>query len=302
MWLEGISRFCFGASYAVALLLEIVRLFQPRPALRYASLAMGGAGLFAHTVFLALHRLDLVSQVGSLLFLAWILAVFYLYGTVHYRRFAWGVFVLPVVLGLVVISAAFPAPDPSSALTAWLPDWERFWGMLHGTLLLLASVGVCIGFVASVMYLIQAHRLRTKAAPSPGLQLMSLERLEQMNRRAINVSFPLMTAGVLVGIAQMLHRADQFHGLLDPKIIAAVVLWVVYGLLVYLRYGAQLRGRQLALLTIVAFILLLVTLSATHPLATGSAERGTRNEETSSLSSVPDSAFRAPSSEGDAVP
>src|SRR5580704_17223725 len=169
MFLEGITRFCFGASYAAALGLELAQLLRPRPALRAVALLFGFAGLFAHTIFLAVQRPTLQSTYGSLLFLAWVLAVFYLYGTVHHRRVAWAIFVLPLVLGLVVLSGYF-APEPGVVPPPWSERFrelsgERFWGAIHGTLILLAAVGVSVGFLASVMYLIQARRLRNKVAP-----------------------------------------------------------------------------------------------------------------------------------------
>ena len=55
MPLDKITRFCFGASYAVALLLELIQLFYPRPVQRWIALAFGGAGLLAHTIFLAVQ-------------------------------------------------------------------------------------------------------------------------------------------------------------------------------------------------------------------------------------------------------
>src|SRR5262245_56067901 len=225
--LDGISRFCFGASYAVALVLELLQLFWPRPIQRLLATGFGIAGLFAHTVYLALQRPPLSSHYGSLLLLAWILAVFYVYGSVHYRHFAWGVFVLPVVLGLVGLTTAFPPDtDPDTPiLSAFDPlRGELFWRSVHGGLLLLAAVGVCIGFVASVMYLIQARRLRAKVPPGQGLRLLSLERLEEMNRRAINLAFPLLTGGVLIGVFLMLQPADQALGWTDPRILGGVIL------------------------------------------------------------------------------
>src|SRR5947209_6710611 len=113
MPVEGITLVCFGASYAVALALELVRLLGPRPVLRLLSTGFGAAGLLAHTLFLALHPPALTSRFGSLLFLSWILAVFYLYGSLHYRRVAWAVFVLPVVLGLVVLAGIEPGSPQS---------------------------------------------------------------------------------------------------------------------------------------------------------------------------------------------
>jgi ABC-type transport system involved in cytochrome c biogenesis permease subunit len=270
--LEKITSFCFGASYAVALLVELLQLVRPRPVQRLVALGFGAAGLLAHTLYLIVQRPSLGAPAGSLLFLSWILAVFYLYGSIHHRELAWGVFVLPIVLGLVVLTRAVPADE--SGAGPWLAPFDalrgdRFWGIVHGSLLLLAAVGGCVGFVASIMYLVQARRLRLKAAPGKGVQMLSLERIELMNRRAINLAFPLFTAGVLVGVALLVHRADQLNGWTDPKIIGALFLWLVFGLLLYLRYGAHVRGRALAVWTIVAFVLLVVTLASSHSAVQG---------------------------------
>jgi ABC-type transport system involved in cytochrome c biogenesis permease subunit len=284
MPLENVSLFCFEASYALALVLELLQFMQPRPVLRWLGLAFGGAGLLAHTLFLIVQNPPLISQVGSLLFLAWILAVFYLYGSIHHRRLAWGVFVLPVVLGLCGLAWLFQQQPAmlSSLGFAWLfhrqdsnaggSDWlsaNGFWSILHGTLFLLSAVGISVGFVASLMYLVQAHRLKAKTPPGRGLRLLSLERLEQMNRRAINLAFPLLTCGVLIGTAQMLQQTDEPLVRTNLKVVTMAVLWLSFAVLLYLRYGIHLRGRQVAVLTIVTFVLMLFFLIASHSVAHG---------------------------------
>ncbi len=270
---ERITVFCFAASYAVALGLELLHLLRPRPIHRLAALVFGGAGLLAHTLYLAAQQLPLSSRHGSLLFLAWIVAVFYLYGTLHHRRVAWGLFVLPLVLGLVCLGTLFDG-DPGEEEGFWLSrlfafQGDRFWGAVHGTLLLLAGVGICVGFVASVMYLVHARRLRAKTPPAEGMRLLSLERLEEMNRRAIVLAFPLLTGGVLVGMALMAQAASQLQGWTDPRVLTALVLWLVFAILLYLRYSLRVRGRRVALLTIVAFVLLVVTFAVPHTLSGG---------------------------------
>lgn len=269
---DRITLFCFEASYLVALVLEILHLLWPRPLARLTGMAFGGAGLLAHTLYLLYQQPSLSSPFGSMLFLAWILAVFYLYGSVHHRKVSWGLFALPLVLGLVVLADWHRVPLESNGgiLNLDVPRGERFWGLVHGALLLLAAVGVCVGFIASLMYLIQARRLKAKVPPGEGLKLLSLERLEQMNRRAITLAFPLLTAGVLVGLVLMFHQPGKWFGdWTDPRILSTVVLWVVFAILLYLRYGYHLRGRRVALLTILAFGLLLLTLASTHTTATG---------------------------------
>src|SRR5262245_15012940 len=149
MPVERITLFCFAASYAVALGLELIQLAWPRPVQRLASNVMGGAGLLAQTLYLLIQPWSLASPYGSFLFLAWILAVFYLYGALHHRGVAWAVFVLPLVLGLIAL--AWSAGGQGVGDSTFRGD--SVWGMVHGGLLAFAAVGVCVGFVASVMYL-----------------------------------------------------------------------------------------------------------------------------------------------------
>jgi ABC-type transport system involved in cytochrome c biogenesis permease subunit len=268
MPLDRITILCFAASYGVALALEFLHLFRPRPVYRWLTAGFAAAGLLAHTLFLLVQRPPLASPFGSLLLLAWVVAIFYLYGSVHHRHLAWGAIVLPVVFGLTLLAALTGPPGPTAEGSSDLPG-EAAWGLIHGGLLLLAAVGVCVAFVASVMYLIQARQLRSKVLPGKGLKLGSLERLEQMNRRAINTAFPLLTAGVVLGVLLLAQHADQLGGWTDPKIWSTGLLWLVFVLLLYLRYGYHLRGRPLALLTILAFALLLVTLASSHAIVQG---------------------------------
>lgn len=269
--LQGVTHACFGLSYLVALLFELTRLSRPARAWRWAGLAFGAAGLFAHTVYITYHQPTPAAPYGSLLLLAWVLALFYLYGTLHYAKQAWAVFVLPVVILLVGLSLALVssgAADPEFGVPAWLSG-ERFWGAVHGTLILLAAVGVSVGFLASVMYLVQARRLRRKVNPGRVVPMLSLERLENMNRRALNLAFPLLTAGLLVGSFLLRHGHDVGDNWLSLKVLSTGGLWVVFLVLVYLRYASSVPPRRLALLSIAAFGLLLVALGAAHPFAEG---------------------------------
>jgi len=271
--LQGVTHACFGLSYLVAFLLELARLVWPRAGTgwRVAALAFGAAGLVAHTLYIAIDKPPLATPDGSLLVLAWVLALFYLYGTVHHAKQAWAVFVLPVVIGLVGLSYALAHSGKSSSelgVPAWVSG-ERFWGTVHGVLILLAAIGVSVGFLASVMYLVQARRLRNKVLPGRTVPMLSLERLETMNRRALNLAFPLLTAGLLVGT--LLLRHEQTDNWLSLKVVTTALLWVVFLVLLYLRYGAHVPPRRLAVLSIAAFGLLVVALAAAHPFAAGGA-------------------------------
>jgi ABC-type uncharacterized transport system permease subunit len=266
----GITHVCFGLSYLGALAFETARQARPSRTARIGGLVFGFAGLVAHTIFLATHQPNPATAHGSLLLLAWVLAIFYLYGSVHRQSPAWALFVLPVVLALVGLSFAFSGDEP--VFGSWLSA-EHFWGAVHGILVLAASVGITVGFLASVMYLVQAGRLRRKRNPLGGLRLLSLERLEMMNRRAINLAVPLLTVGLLLGLLRVPGTDAPASGWQDPKVLGTVGLWVVALLLLYLRYRAHVPARRLAWLTVAAFGIMLVTLIASHPFAGGEGAR-----------------------------
>jgi ABC-type transport system involved in cytochrome c biogenesis permease subunit len=258
--LSHVTAACFGLSYLLAFGLEAARLMWPRPGVRPVGLAVAFAGLVAHTAYLVAKYPTPAAPAGGLFAVAWVLAVFSVYGTVHHPRRAWAVFVWPVVVGLVGLAVS-EGPAPGWTVSA------NTWAVAHGVLVLLAAVGVCVGFLASVMYLVQVRRVRAKAAPGGRFALLSLERLEAMNRRAVGAAVPLLTGGLALGA--VLVPGESADGWASAKVVGTVGLWAVCVVLMYLRYAGPVGGRRLAQLTVLAFALLLVALAAAHPFAGG---------------------------------
>jgi hypothetical protein len=93
-----------------------------------------------------------------------------------------------------------------------------------------------------------------------------------MNRRSLNWAFPLLTAGLLVGTLLLQHDHALGDNWLSLKVLSTAGLWLVFLVLLYLRYGAHVPARRLSLLSIVSFGLLLVALVASHPFAVGGAK------------------------------
>jgi ABC-type transport system involved in cytochrome c biogenesis permease subunit len=261
----GITHVCFGLSYLTAFGLEMLRQFRPSRTIRASALLFTVAGLVAQTVFLIVHQPNPASASGAMLLLAWVLAIFSLYGSLHHYSQSWSLFVLPVVVVLVGISLAYYGQSEDAG--SWFSP-EHFWGTVHGIFVLAASVGITVAFLASVMYLLQVRRLRMKKSPFGGLRLLSLERLETMNRRAINLAFPMLTIGLLLGVVRGFSTDAQAADWTAAKVLGTVGLWAVALILLYLRYAASVPPRRLALITILAFALMLLTLVQTHPFVT----------------------------------
>jgi ABC-type transport system involved in cytochrome c biogenesis permease subunit len=258
------SFLCFAACYALALVGEVAFLRWPTRGWRAAAFVLAALGVAAQALYLFRFVFGLPVGPSTLLWLSFILAVFHLSGSVHYRRQVWGVFILPVVL--LLIGLAWVRPEGLTFAEPTTPVRVATW--LHVGLLTLGEVGLCVGFIASVMYLVQAARLRAKRLSTTGRwQFLSLERLDTMNRRALAWAFPLITSGFLVGIALM--QQTKWLAWWDAKIVATLVLWLAVGLLLYLRYGLHLQGRRVAWGTLVAFVLMLLAFVITAVFPSG---------------------------------
>jgi ABC-type transport system involved in cytochrome c biogenesis permease subunit len=268
--LDRLSVLCFAGTYGLAFVAELAR-FVVRSAVRwYIAAGLMALGWLVQTVFLAniafKRPLVLVTTAfESAMVLSWILAFIGLYLMLRSPKpVAVGMFVLPLVLGLVIVAGWF-APRESD----WL-EWggtTAFWGTVHGIFLLAGAVFACVAFFAGVMYLVQMRRLKAKRPSLAGLRLPSLEQSERINRGAITIAFPLLTFGLLIGMIlsavvsteagtmTVAHRLDWT----DPKVLSALFMWLVFAFLVHARFQPAMRGKSVMVLTIVAFAFLVFT-------------------------------------------
>lgn len=268
---DRVTIFCFAASYALAFLLELGQQRWPNVVFRVGRLVAAGAGLVAHAAYLFTHAAPLQGNVLALLMLSLILAVFYLVGAVRHARQAWGLFVLPVVI--LLVSFTYLSANGTNSNAEEVATAQQWLTVLHVTMLVLGEVGLCVSCIAGVMYLVQQKQLKTDIAPTHRLPLLSLERLEAMQRHGLDAAFPLLSVGLLVGIALMFVTPIElaWH---DPKVVATALLWLTVGLLVWMRHGAGIRGRRVAWGAILAFGLMLAAFAVSwlgrsaHPTST----------------------------------
>jgi ABC-type transport system involved in cytochrome c biogenesis permease subunit len=102
--------------------------------------------------------------------------------------------------------------------------------------------------------------------------MLSLEKLERMSRHGLNWAFPLLTVGLLVGTLLLREYHNVGDNWLSLKVLSTAGLWLVFLVLLYLRYGAHVPPRRLAVLSVAAFGLMLLALATAHPFATGGAQ------------------------------
>jgi ABC-type transport system involved in cytochrome c biogenesis permease subunit len=217
--------------------------------------------------------LPVTTPFESLVVLSWIVAAVGLFLMVHSPRTAVGTFVLPIVIGLAALAGT--AAPRQADWGAYGPGATAFWfwGVVHGVFLLAGAVSTCVAFAAGLMYLVQSNRLKHKRPSRQGFNLPSLEQSERINRGAVTLAFPLLTFGLLIGmilsagLGGPAHSHNQIGGgaegsalrWTDPKVVSALLTWVVFAALLHARFRPAMRGRGVVVMTIVAFAFLAFT-------------------------------------------
>lgn len=200
--------------------------------------------LHAHVDGLLLITLLLA---GALLFLRWrprMLAVS-----------AFGLPVLALLYAWAVCAAAWTyRPFRLDTLTP-------VWSWLHLTGVYLGTLCFVIGAVAAAAYLYVHRRIKRRDNPEQIGELPSLERLETLLVRTATVGFAVLSIGLAGGIVILTRRPDAIGD--DTwtlvKLVLAGGVWMVYALLINLRFGSRFRGPNAARISIAGLVLLIVT-------------------------------------------
>ncbi len=186
----------------------------------------------------------------------------YLYFTVFHPKWPFGLFLLPLALGLIgaatfLLAGSQPlAREPAS----------RIWGAIHGLSIVLAAVAVLVGFVAGLMYLGQVRHLKRKIVARRGMRLPSLEWLQWANFRAIVVSVLMLGVGILSGL--VLNQINAHNESLrlrwnDPVVLSTWLMffWLLAAVVLGGLYRPARQGRRVAYLTLASFVFLAIMLA-----------------------------------------
>jgi ABC-type uncharacterized transport system permease subunit len=247
LWLRfALACYFIGLVYAFVALNRTSDLFS-RIALHAASL-----GMVFH--FVSLVELFLSGQVvwasvrsGESL-LAFISMTFFMIVYAIYKTTSPGVVVFPIVFFLTFVAAV----DQQPMLLATFVE-RRGWLLAHIILIFIGYAGLVLSFGASLLYLVQERRLKSKQPSSLTSFLPALEVIDQIGYRSLLLGFPFMTLGLLTGsvLAILVYGHVNFF---DPKFSLSVLTWAVYMLMVFTRWNSGWRGRRAAFLATFAFV------------------------------------------------
>ncbi|TWT74104.1 cytochrome c biogenesis protein CcsA [Allorhodopirellula solitaria] len=274
--LHQISITCFTTSYAIALLIELLRLVGRRvPGRGLAELVMMAIGIFTHVAYLSLRATaDIpgggagtadgqVIEAGRLatwtdfsLMVSLGLAICYFVLYLRRPDTVIGFFFLPAILGLIALAIS----------VRHLPPFDRgeataFWRNVHAISMMLGSAAVLFGFLAGAMYLVQSWRLKHKRAGS-ALRLPTLETLQNLNRRCLVISTVAVGVGLVSGVVMNLNRWGEIPWTNRGIMLSGVLfVWLASATMVEYFYAPASRGRKVAYLTLASFGFLVLAMS-----------------------------------------
>jgi ABC-type uncharacterized transport system permease subunit len=121
--------------------------------------------------------------------------------------------------------------------------------------------------VSAVIYLIQDSNLKNKRFGVLWSRLPSLESMDHVMSRLIGVAFLLLTTSILMGIV-LIHRVGGGEEwIVDPKVVATFILWLVLAVFVHMRASSGRHGRGIALVAVFGLGCLLFAFIGVHLVA-----------------------------------
>ncbi len=224
---------------------------SPRGGVQRQALFLTGAGFLCHTLALwaRLPAVPFTSLHDALSFFSWALVLIFCWIDLRYRIDVLGSFILPLAFLSLISASALPNEIRNMDMTL-----KTAWLGAHTTLSILGIAAFAMAFIAGIMYLLQEHFLKAKQFNLLYDRLPSLDLLDQWNRKAILLGFPLLTVGIISGAMWSQYAVGSPWTWDNPKQILAFCIWVFYLVVLHGRITVGWRARKAARLAVIGFV------------------------------------------------
>lgn len=151
----------------------------------------------------------------------------------------------PLVFVMTLVAAT---ERPAAALTA--AHGKETWLVAHIVLALAGYASLILTAAASVCYLVQERRLKSKKPARLLEKLPPLATLDNLISGSLGLAFVLITLAVVLIITwEFLYSSKAWIG--DPRVMFSLVTWALLVAATYLRATAGWRGRRAAVMALV---------------------------------------------------
>ncbi len=164
------------------------------------------------------------------------------------KEYTLGVFHTSIIGILQTISVLFMSPE-----TPLPPILQNVLFEVHVVVNLIGYAAFSHGFLAAVMYTLLFHEINSNKLGYFYDRLPSLSYLENLTFRVVLTGFIFNSLGILLG-SYTGKSAWGSYWAWDPKLIAVVISWLLYGIALLGRWRLHWQGTRLAYITISGFI------------------------------------------------
>lgn len=261
--MQGLDLYLFIASivlYTLAIAVySFALVFQREKPWKWGHWLFG-AGFIIHTASLAVRwattgHIPTIGNYENTNIAAWFIIVFTGWGVWKYPGFrVAGLFTLPIAvltMGFGLMTGKEASPMMGSLKTWWLYIHIFFAWLVTGALSFATG--------ASVMYLIKNHKENKGTLEGFWAGLPPLDRVEELIYR--NVIYGFVAYAVMIGSGAL--WAKDLWGAYwswDPVETWSLVSWMIYGLILHLRFTFGWKGKRMAWLVIWALITVFIVM------------------------------------------
>jgi ABC-type uncharacterized transport system permease subunit len=244
-------------AYLAASAAYLAWLLKPRPQLSTGGRSLLGVGLVLHlaSLWVAVAASPDAPWRGGQLFsmLAAATVALYLVLDLKYGLPVAGTFVAPLSVAAMVpahLGAAGGAQlyQTQASLAGWLLP-------VHVAAAALGTVALLLAFALAVIYLVSERQLKRKQPGKLFSRLPSLELVDRLGWQLSTWGFVLLTLVIVTG-SFVTHEVGLGFFKLDPKSGFALLAWGLLAASIQARLVAGWRGRRIAVLVVVGFVLL----------------------------------------------
>lgn len=137
---------------------------------------------------------------------------------------------------------------------------------IHVLHALLGYAGITISAVYGFLYLILYKDLKDNIYGLIFQRLPNLEILEKMSFYSAVIGFVTLSIAIIIGFV-WLPKAFPDFSIFDPKLVASIIVWIMYGAGITFKLTGKWRGKKVVTLSVVGFVLAISSTVITNFLA-----------------------------------
>ena len=204
---------------------------------------------------LKMGRFPVLTLFEGLYFYAWVLITFSMVIN-RLLKVDFIVFFTNVIGFMIMVMHAF-APDQvvSGGVSAEQLMSELLF--IHITAAILSYGAFSLSFAFSLLYVIQYNLLKQKKWGKRLVRISDLSKLEHMSYLLNVIGIPLIMIGIILG-SRWAYLTLPDVNWFDAKVIASILVIMIYCIYLYLRNSKGITGKSLAMWNMAAFLIILI--------------------------------------------